>query len=149
MSNKPRFPTLWEVPDGLWDRIVPILAQVDPPASTGRPRVDLRRVIDGIIFRMRTGCQWNHIPKVYGDDSTIHRHFQHWVQLGVFERIWAMLVQECEGLGDVEWEWQSADTRLGKARLGGMRSARIPRIGPRTAPKRASSPRVGVGRSPW
>lgn len=137
-KRKPRMPTLWEVPDGLWERIQPLLGAVDPPKSRGRKRVDRRRVLDGIIFRLRTGCQWNHIPRVYGDDSTIYRCFQHWCQQGIFEKIWAQLVTECDELQAVQWEWQAADTMLGKARFGGGRSAPTPRIEPKMARKRAS-----------
>jgi len=55
-------PTLWEVPDDLWERIASLLDELDPPKATGRPRADARRMIDALIFRFRTGCQWNHIP---------------------------------------------------------------------------------------
>jgi len=120
MSRTPRLPTLWEVPDELWDRILPLLNADDPPKHTGRPKVDRRRVLDGIIFHLRTGCQWNYIPKLYGDDSTIHRYFQRWCANGIFKRIWAMLVGECEELGKINWKWQASDTSLGKARLGAM-----------------------------
>lgn len=137
-KRKPRMPTLWEVPDGLWERIQPLLDSADPPKVRGRKRVDRRRVLDGIIFRLRTGCQWNHIPHVYGDDSTIYRCFQRWCQQGVFEKIWAQLVTECDELQAVEWEWQAADTMLGKARFGGAPSAPTPRIERKTARKRAS-----------
>jgi putative transposase len=119
MGRKKRMPTLWEVPDDLWARIEVILEEYDPVKETGRPRQDRRRIVDAIIFRFRTGCQWNHIPGVYGDDATIHRTFQHWQQLGVFEKIWAMIVEECDDLGKVDWQWQSADTVMGKARWGG------------------------------
>ena len=132
MPDDSRLPTLWAVPDDLWDRIELVLAELDPPASTGRPRVDQRRVFDGIIYHLRTGCQWNHIPDVYGDDSTIHRTFQKWTRLGVFARLWALLIGECAEGGRVDWHWQAADTALGKARMGGTPSARTRPIGPRT-----------------
>ena len=90
-------------------------------------------MLDGIIFRMRSGCQWNRLPKELGDDSTIHRTFQRWVQLGVLERIWPVLVKECEELGGVEWEWQAVDCAMGKARFGGIQSDPTPRTGPRQA----------------
>src|SRR5262249_18417526 len=64
-------------------------------------------------------CQWNHIPKVYGDDSTIHRAFQRWVEINLFELIWSLLAAECDELARVNWEWQAADGWLGKARSGG------------------------------
>ena len=96
-------------------------------------RVAPRRMLDGIIFRMRSGCQWNRLPKELGDDSTIHRTFQRWVQLGVLERIWSVMVKECEELGGVEWEWQAVDCAMGKARFGGIQSDPTPRTGPRQA----------------
>ena len=113
-------PTVWEVPDDLWERIHPVIQEMDPPKSTGRKRVHPRGILDGIIFRMRTGCHWNRLPRELGDDSTIHRTFQRWVELGVLERIWSVLIAECEELGAVEWEWQAADCAMGKARFGGM-----------------------------
>ena len=112
-------PTIWNVSDELWAKIEPILAELDPPRNRGRKRIDQRRALDGILFRMRSGVQWNHLPKEFGDDSSVHRTFQRWVALGVFERIWAVLVAECDALGGVDWEWQSADAAMGKARFGG------------------------------
>lgn len=55
-QEKP-LPTIWRVPDELWEIIEPILAEHDPPKSTGRPRVDQRAALDAVIFRMRSGCQ--------------------------------------------------------------------------------------------
>ena len=57
--------------------------------------------MDVVIFRLRTGCQWNCLPEEFPDDSTVHRTFQRWVELGVLDRIWAALVEECEELGGV------------------------------------------------
>ena len=119
MARSKSLPTIWEVPDDLWERIKWLLNEHDPPKATGRSRADARRILDGIIFRFRTGCQWNHIPKVYGDDSTIHRAFQRWVEINLFEMIWSLLVAECDELALVNWEWQAADGWLGKARSGG------------------------------
>ena len=120
--------TIWGISDDLWERIEPILVEDAPPKATGRPRADWRSMINGIIFRLRSGCQWNHLPREFGDDSTIHRWFQRWCAKGVFERIWAVLVEECEELGGVDWQWQSADGAMGKARFGGRKSGKTPRI---------------------
>lgn len=118
-ADKP-LPTIWRVPDELWVKIESILAQYDPPKPTGRPRIDQRRALDGIIYRLRSGVQWNELPKEFGDDSSVHRTMQRWVTLKVFDHIWATLVADCEELGGVDWEWQAADTAMGKARLGGI-----------------------------
>ena len=116
-------PTIWEVPDDLWAKVAPILAELDPPKTTGRKRVNPRRVLDAVIFRLRSGCQWNRLPKEFPDDSSVHRTFQRWVKLKVMDRMWAALVTECDELGGVNWAWQSADGAMGKARMGGISSA--------------------------
>ena len=120
MGKSDVLPTIREIPDDLWDQIHPVIVELDPSKSTGRKRVHPRRILDGIIFRMHTGCHWNRLPRELGDDSTIHRTFQRWVELGLLERIWAVLVKECEELGGVEWELQAADCAVGKARFGGI-----------------------------
>jgi putative transposase len=121
-------PTIWKVSDELWEIIRPILEELDPPAKTGRPRTGQREALDGIIHQMRTGGQWNRLPREFGDDSSVHRTMQRWIAKGVLERLWAVLVENCEELGGVDWQWQSADGAMGKARFGGISSAGIPRI---------------------
>lgn len=129
MGKSDCLPVIWEVPDDLWERIQPVITEMDPAKSTGRRRADPRRILDGIIFRMRSGCQWNRLPRELGDDSTIHRTYQRWVELG-----------------GVEWEWQAADCAMGKARFGGTQLAATPRTGTRQAASEASWLTLGEGR---
>ena len=126
-------PPIWRLSDEQWSMVEPILAEHDPPAGKGPARVEQRPVVDAVIFRLRTGCQWNWLPREYPDDSTVHRHFQRWVERGVLDRIWAVVQEACEDLGGCDWEWQAADCALGKARKGGTWSARTPRTERRTA----------------
>lgn len=119
MEKSEQLDTIWEVPDDLWEEIEPIIAEFDPPKDTGRKRSNARMMLNGIIYRMRSGCQWNQLPKDLGDDSTIHRTFQRWESCGLFPRIWAVIQSYCDELGGVDWEWQSADAAMGKARMGG------------------------------
>ena len=118
-KDKAELETIWKTPDHLWEKVKPVIEELDPPNATGRKRADPRQMLDGILFRLRSGCQWNRLPKDLGDDSTIHRTFQRWEKLGVFQRIWEVLAAECADLGGVHWEWQSADCSMGKARSGG------------------------------
>jgi len=139
MAKRKRKPkplaTIWEVSDQLWAIIEPIMNELDPPRCTpGRPRIDQRAALNGVIYQMRTGCQWNVLPRKFGDDSSVHRTFQRWVAKGVLEAIWAKLVENCEELGGVDWDWQAADAAMGKARFGGIKSAKTPRIVGKTAP---------------
>ncbi len=126
-------PPIWRVSDEQWALIEPVLTEHDPPARKGPKRRDQRAVLDALIFRLRTGCQWNRLPKEYPDDSTVHRHFQRWVKRGVLDRVWATVQAACAELGGCDWEWQAADTALGKARFGGALSVRTPPIGRRLA----------------
>jgi putative transposase len=126
-------PTIWRVPDELWNKIQPIISKLDPPKLTGRKRIDPRGALDAVIFRMRTGCQWNQLPKEFPDDSSVHRTFQRWVSLGVLDKIWAALIENCSKLGGVNWQWQAADTAMGKARFGGTRLAQTPQTAPKMA----------------
>ena len=79
----------------------PLILELDPPKATGRRRADPRQMLNGMIFRLRSGCQWNRLPRELGDDSTIHHTFQRWVELGVFPEIWRVLAAECAELGGV------------------------------------------------
>ena len=135
--SKP-LPTIWEVSDELWVIFQSLLDELDPPPQAiGRPRADARRILNGIIYVMRSGCQWNRLPEKYGSDSTVHRTMQRWIRRGVLERFWAVLVENCEELGGVDWQWQSVDAAMGKARFGGIMSAPIPRIVGNPAPNAA------------
>ena len=138
MAKQGLLDTLWEVPDDLWEEIAPLIAELNPAKTTGRKRQDPRRMLNGIIFRLRSGCQWNQLPRSLGDDSTIHRTFQRWEQVGLFLRIWDHIQSRCEELGGVDWEWQSADGAMAKARLGGMPSGGTPPTGESREPNAAS-----------
>jgi transposase len=121
--------TIWRTPDELWERIEPVIRAKDPAKPKGRKRVAPRLVLDTLIHRLRSGCQWNHLPGELADDSSAHRTLQRWNALGVFDAIWALLLESCAELGGVDWEWQAADGALGKSRFGGIKSGRIPPTG--------------------
>jgi len=53
----------YELTDEQWERIRPLLP---PPARTGRPRADDQKVLNGILYVLRTGCAWKEMPREYG-----------------------------------------------------------------------------------
>ena len=122
-QRKKKLPTIWEVDDSTWSLIEAILEEHYPKKPMDRRRVSMRPVLNGIIYRMRSGVQWNQLPKKFGDDSTVHRHFQAWCRLGIFEKIWAVVLECCAALQGVNWDWQAADAAMSKARFGGTKSA--------------------------
>jgi transposase len=81
-------PPIIRIPDKLWDEIKKILPREKPSKTVGRPIVPYRKVLDGIIYVLRTGCQWKMIPREYGSGSTCHRRFQEWNRLDIFKKIW-------------------------------------------------------------
>ena len=63
------------------------------PKSRGKPRVDDRRVLSGIIYVKRNGLQWRDAPSVYGPHKTLYNRFVRWSRMGVFARIFKNLAQ--------------------------------------------------------
>lgn len=123
--------TIWRADDELWAVVAGVLAELDPPHRGHRPRIDPRAALDGIIYHLRTGCQWAALPAEFGDDSSVHRTMQRWAARGVFDRIWATLVAACDDLDAVEWAWQSFDCVMTKARHGGIKLERTQPTGRR------------------
>jgi len=113
--------TIWRIPDDLWVELRPLL----PPDTRGRPAVPFRQITDDILYVLRTGCQWKALPREYGSGSTCHRRFQAWVKAGVFERFWAKLLTRYNDRQGILWEWQSLDSVMVKAPLGGRQQAPI------------------------
>jgi transposase len=144
----------WRAPDDLWDRVEPLLPKYRPGKHGGRPRVDQRRVFDGILYVLRTGCQWNAAPKEFGASSTLHRYFQQWTREGVFFRLWKEALREYDELEGIDWGWQSVDGAMTKAPLGGEKNRAQPhgsgQIGHQAFPsygwRRRTSGSGGVGR---
>jgi transposase len=58
------------LPDDLWNEVKNIFPAEKPVETIGRPVVPFRRVLDGILYMLRTGCQWKMLPKEYGSGST-------------------------------------------------------------------------------
>ena len=118
--KKKHLPTIRKIPDELWDEIKIILPPEKPDKTIGRPVVQFRKVLDGILYVLRTGCQWKMLlPKEYGSGSTCHRRFQEWRVSKVFEKLWIRLSEVYDDLRGIRWTWQSLDSVSVKAPLGG------------------------------
>ena len=57
------------------------------PKSRGKPRVDDRRVLSGIIYIQRNGLMWKHAPRDYGSPKTLYNRWKRWSDKGVFTRM--------------------------------------------------------------
>jgi len=134
-AKKKRLGTIWRMPDDFWEELLPLLPPERPPGVVGRPQVPFRKVLNGILYVLRTGCQWKAVPKEFGSGSTCHKRFQEWERSGVFEKLWAKLLARYDQLRGIQWRFQSLDSVTVKAPLGGRRRVRTPRIGANPAPR--------------
>src|SRR5262249_54824600 len=74
-----------------WALIEPFLPR---PKRMGRPPADLRQVINGILYLVRTGCQWRLLPKDFPPWSTVHTWYRRWRKDGTWQRIHEALRQQ-------------------------------------------------------
>ena len=66
-----------------WKKIQPLL----PNKPRGVPRVDDRRVLNGIFFTLRSGMPWADLPERYGPYTTVYNRFNRWRKKGVWDRL--------------------------------------------------------------
>lgn len=71
------------------------------PKSRGKPRVDDRRVLSGIIFIQRNGLMWKHAPQDYGPPKTLYNRWKRWSRMGVFATIMTELAAKGQDSGIV------------------------------------------------
>ena len=118
----------FHLPEEMWAQLEVLLPK--PRARKrkkgGRPRLDPRRVADGIFYILRTGMQWKALPREFGSGSSVHRYFQQWQQAGGFEQFWAIGLLHYDARKTIRWTWQSMDGAMGKAPLGGKKTGPNP-----------------------
>lgn len=124
--QRSHLPTIWTIPDSMWQQIEKVLPPEKKPGTPGRPPVPFRTVLNGILFILRTGCPWNAVPSAFGSGSTCHRRFQEWVEAGLFETIVELLLRCYDQLRGIDWTWQAADAKTLPAPLGGSQTGPNP-----------------------
>src|SRR4029078_13485810 len=111
--------TITKISDELWDKINDLLPYEKPRYTIGRPIIPFRKVMDGILYVLRTGCQWKMLPKEIGSGSTCHRRFQQWVQLDIFKKIWIRLLEEYDNKRGIELACAALESVSIKSPVGG------------------------------
>jgi transposase len=76
-----------------WRVIKPLL----PNKPRGNPRVDDRRVLNGIFFTLRSGMPWRDLPERYGPYTTVYNRFNRWRKAGVWDRIMDAITEAYDG----------------------------------------------------
>ena len=114
------------------------MRRVEPyfPRSHGKPRVDDRRVISGIIHVLKVGCRWQDCPAVYGPPTTVYNRFRRWTIKGVWRRLFAALVEVSPD--DIQMI-DSTSAKAHRSAGGGKGGPKSRRSGARAAAERPRS----------
>jgi transposase len=121
--------------DELWEQIQPQLPPAPPRPKGGRPRVPDKACLTGILFVLRTGCQWEYLPQEMncGSGMTCWRRLRDWQKAGIWQRIWETLLNALGQADAIVWSQALIDASSCRAVFGGSVRARTPRIGPNRA----------------
>jgi len=119
--------TLWTIPDDLWTMIVCELPPEKQPGTPGRPALPHRQVVEGILYVLRTGCQWKSLrTEWFGASSSIHDRYQAWCQAGIWPEVHRRLVRFYHRLKGIRWRWQAIDSKSVAAPPGGEKTGKNP-----------------------
>jgi transposase len=102
-----------ELTDEQWERLVGLLPPQKP--ATGRPALDHRTVVNGILWVLRTGAPWRDLPERYGKWRTVYSRFRRWREAGVWERALAAVQQDADQQGELEWAVHFVDGSIVRA----------------------------------
>jgi transposase len=118
------------VSDELWEFVEPLLPEEPPKPKGGRPRLDDRAALTGILFVLKSGIPWEMLPQEMGCGSgvTCWRRLKEWQEAGVWERLLSVLLDRLGGDDQIVWERASLDSAIIPAKRGAQRPERIRRI---------------------
>ncbi|MEV5843506.1 IS5 family transposase [Streptomyces sp. NPDC051985] len=88
-----------ELTEQEWELLAPLI----PRAATGRPRVEDRRVVNGMVYKIRTGISWRDLPERYGPWKTVYTRFRRYALDGVFTRALQQIQARADAGGDIDW----------------------------------------------
>src|ERR1700730_7561190 len=103
----------------------------------GKPRVDDRTVISGILHVLKTGCRWRDVPPAFGPPTTIYNRYNRWSQ----RRIWQRIFEKRAAAGPVpdELSIASSHVKADRPAAGSKRGSSRKRLAVRAAEERAKS----------
>ena len=127
------------VSDELWAVVAPLMPKPRPKKKAGRPRVPDRACLTGIVSVLKTGIQWEYLPREMGCGSgmTCWRRLRDWQQAGVWWGLHRVLLDRLGEADRIDWSRASIDSSTVRAR-GLKKGGRRPRRSARTRPTAAS-----------
>jgi len=117
-----------ELTDEQWAELEPLLPPERP--RTGRPNKDHRAVVNGIVWKLRTGAPWRDLPERYGPWSTAYSRFWRWQRAGLWDRLFAAVQRRADADGRLDWAVHFVDGTVVRAHqhaAGAKGGTRTPR----------------------
>jgi len=118
------------IEDALWSVIEPLLPAEKPKPKGGRPRLNNRAALTGIVFVLKTGIPWELLPQEMGCGSgmTCWRRLAEWQAAGVWDQLQRVLLERLQGADQLDWSRAVLDAASVPAPKRGQPPARIRRI---------------------
>ena len=138
-----------ELSDAEWERLAPLLPPERP--KVGRPNKAHRSVVNGILWKLRTGAPWRDLPERYGPWATVHTRFRRWRLAGVWDRVLAAVQSEADAEGKLDWSVHYLDGTVIRAHQhaagakGGIRRRKLSGAAKAGSARRGISKPRGVG----
>lgn len=110
--------------DAQWERLRPLIPEQPPKCRGGRPRVEDRACLEGILWVLRSGARWRDLPERFPSPSTCWRRLVEWEATGVLEEVWHALLDQLDEQGLLDWEEVFVDGTFAPAKKGGPWSER-------------------------
>lgn len=105
--------------DAQWTRIDPLLPKLNKKRRTaGRPWVENRPCLEGILWILRTGARWRDLPEKYPAPATCWRRLKQWEEAGVWQRVWRAFLKDLDAKGALDWEECFIDATFAAAKKG-------------------------------
>lgn len=116
------------VSDELWNRIEPLIPKHQPSPLGGRPTVEDRQALTGIIFVLKTGIPWEDLPLEMGCGSgmTCWRRLRDWQAAGVWDKLHQVLLAELRSIDKIDWSRAIVDSSSVRAVGGGEKTGPNP-----------------------
>ena len=116
-----------DISDEFWDAVNGYIPKPKKKQyKQGRPAAEPRKLLNGMLYVLRTGCQWKMLPREYYAGTTTHRYFQRWAEAGVFRKMWIHCLKEYDDLKGIAWRWQILDSQTVSAPVKGEKNREKP-----------------------
>ena len=112
-----------ELLDRMWERVRRLLPPKPPHPKGGRPFADDKACFAGVVYQLRNNVRWNHLPACFPSGVTCWRRHRDWTRAGVWERVWAVVLEELAAAGLLDVTELFLDATFAEARKGGPASA--------------------------